>query len=129
MNKIHSILNCYYKHGLIQNKPEILTRRIQSVNPSQLQIQQLSQSIKYPYRNGIFVIYLDNSSKKEFLNFIFLNKKIKHIENKLLLFYKKLKNLTSHKTIININTFKFKSFNKPLNKSIIRPRLTRKIYQ
>ena len=49
------------------------------------------------------------------------------IEQKLKIFYDKLNTLSTN-TLINVNTFKLKSFNKPLNKSKIKPNLTSNLY-
>ena len=75
MDKIRYILHCYYQNNLVKNKPDTLIHRLKSINPSQSQIKELSKSIQYPYCNGVFVVYLDNCSKKEFVHFLFLNKK------------------------------------------------------
>ena len=127
MNNIRYILHCYYQNGLVKHTPDELIHRLKSVNPSQKQIKELSISIKYPYCNGIFVIYLDNCSKAEFIDFIFFNKKIHKIDQKIKLFYTRLSALSTN-TLIDVNSFKFKSFNKPLNKSNIKPKLTSNLY-
>jgi len=127
MNEIYKTLNLYYQYNLINNKPKVLIHRLNSIKPSQHEIYELSKSIKYPYQNGRFVIYLDVCTKPDFYKFVYLYKIPTYAQKYLKRFYEKLRKFDNN--TININTFQLNSFkHKPINKSSIKPKLTSQLY-
>ena len=127
MNEIYNTLALYSKYNLTNNKPSVLIHRLNSIKPSQKELYELSKSIKYPYKNGLFVICLDFCSKSDFYKFVYLSQIPNNVKKQLKHFYKKLHQLENK--LININTFKLKSFrHKTINASTIKPKLSSKLY-